>query len=173
MTSEVLWRTTWPWRLLEAICTWIPEYSGLLILNMRSYDLHGCFEATMASEAVGGNMYTDTRVIQVVDFKSEVKWPPMLVDVIEHHLPISHSPCRRRSIGQMPSCLSPALLSWSIVLASRWTSMWTREWSRTRSCWQGDLYVPKSIRRAAVGCSHLIMQFALGTECASGVHCIC
>jgi len=73
MTSEVLWRTTWPWRLLEAICTWIPEYSGLLILNMRSYDLHGCFEATMASEAVGGNMYTDTRVIQVVDFKSEVK----------------------------------------------------------------------------------------------------
>ena len=79
MTSEVLWRTTWPWRLLEAICTWIPEYSGLLILNMRSYDLHGCFEATMASEAamaleaVGGNMQTDTRVIKVADSKSEVK----------------------------------------------------------------------------------------------------
>ena len=29
----------------------------------------------MASEAVGGNMHMDTRVIRVADFKSEVKWP--------------------------------------------------------------------------------------------------
>ena len=30
-------------------------------------------EVTMASEAVGGNMHMDTRVIRVSDFKSEVK----------------------------------------------------------------------------------------------------
>ena len=30
-------------------------------------------EAAMASEAVGGNMHMDTRVIRVADFKSEVK----------------------------------------------------------------------------------------------------
>jgi len=30
-------------------------------------------EAVMASEADGGNMHMDTRVIRVVDFKSEVK----------------------------------------------------------------------------------------------------
>ena len=36
------------------------------------YDLRGCLEATMASEAVGGNMHMDTRVIKVADVKSEV-----------------------------------------------------------------------------------------------------
>ena len=30
-------------------------------------------EAIMASEAVGGNMHIDTRVIRDTDFKSEVK----------------------------------------------------------------------------------------------------
>ena len=30
-------------------------------------------EAAMASEAIGGNMHMDTRVIRVADFKSEVK----------------------------------------------------------------------------------------------------
>ena len=30
-------------------------------------------EAAMVSEAVGGNMNMDTRVIKVADFKSEVK----------------------------------------------------------------------------------------------------
>ena len=46
--------------------------------NMRSYDLRGRFEASvaseavMASEAVGGNMHMDTRVIRVADVKSEV-----------------------------------------------------------------------------------------------------
>ena len=47
--------------------------------NLRSYDLRGRLEAAMASEvamaseAVGGNMHMDTRVIRVADFKSEVK----------------------------------------------------------------------------------------------------
>ena len=36
-------------------------------------DLQGCLEAAMVSEAVGGNMHMDTRVINVADFKSEVK----------------------------------------------------------------------------------------------------
>ena len=46
--------------------------------NLRSYDLQGCLEATMASEAVmaleaiGGNMHMDARVIMVADVKSEV-----------------------------------------------------------------------------------------------------
>ena len=46
--------------------------------NLRSYDLRGCLEAAVASEAVmaskaiGGNMHMDTRVIEVADFKSEV-----------------------------------------------------------------------------------------------------
>ena len=42
------------------------------------YDLRGCLEATIASEAtkmaVRGNMHNDTRVIEVADFKSEVKF---------------------------------------------------------------------------------------------------
>ena len=33
----------------------------------------GVLEAVMASEAIGGNMHMDTRVIKVADFKSEVK----------------------------------------------------------------------------------------------------
>ena len=73
MTSEVVWRPPWPQRLLEEICTCIPGYSRLLISNLKSYDLRGCLEAAMASEAVGGNMHMDTRVIKVADFKSEVK----------------------------------------------------------------------------------------------------
>ena len=52
--------------------------------NLRSYDLRGRLEATMASEAVmaleavmaseaiGGNMHMDSRVIKVADVKSEV-----------------------------------------------------------------------------------------------------
>ena len=48
--------------------------------NLRSYDLRGHLEATMVSEAVGGNMHMDTRANEV----------------IQHHKPISHSPCRRR-----------------------------------------------------------------------------
>ena len=46
--------------------------------NLRSYDLQGCFEAAvaseaiMSSEAIGGNMHMDTRVIRVADVKSEV-----------------------------------------------------------------------------------------------------
>ena len=40
-------------------------------------DLRGCLEAAMASEAtkmaVKGNMHNDARVIEVADFKSEVK----------------------------------------------------------------------------------------------------
>ena len=40
--------------------------------NLRSYDLRGCFEPAMASEAIGGNMHMDTRVIRVADVKSEV-----------------------------------------------------------------------------------------------------
>ena len=35
-------------------------------------DLRGRFEAAMASEAIGGNMHMDTRVIKVADVKSEV-----------------------------------------------------------------------------------------------------
>ena len=46
--------------------------------NLRSYDLRGHFEAAvgseaiMASEAIGGNMHMDTRVMKVADVKSEV-----------------------------------------------------------------------------------------------------
>ena len=43
-------------------------------------------------------MHMDLRVIKVVDFKSEV------IKEIEHHMPISHFPCCRRSIGPLPSC---------------------------------------------------------------------
>ena len=35
----------------------------------------------MASEAIGGNMHMDTRVIRVADFKSEVILPPRLFGV--------------------------------------------------------------------------------------------
>ena len=46
--------------------------------NLRSYVLRGCLEAAvaseaaMASEAIGGNMHMDTRVMKVADVKSEV-----------------------------------------------------------------------------------------------------
>ena len=46
--------------------------------NLRSYDLRGRLEAVMtseavmASEAIGGNMHMDTRVIKVADVESEV-----------------------------------------------------------------------------------------------------
>ena len=36
-------------------------------------DLRGRLEAAMASEAIGGNMHMDTKVINDADFKSEVK----------------------------------------------------------------------------------------------------
>ena len=76
MTSEVVWRSPQDQRppkwLLEVKCTWIPGKSRLLISNLRSYDLRGNLEAAMASEAVGGNMHMDTRVLKVSDFKSEV-----------------------------------------------------------------------------------------------------
>ena len=50
--------------------------------NLRSYDLQGHLKAAMASEAVmaamaleaiGSNMHMDTRVMNVPDFKCEVK----------------------------------------------------------------------------------------------------
>ena len=48
-------------------------------------------EATVAPEAtrmaVKGNMHIDS----------------MATEVIEYHMPISHSPCRRRSKGPFPS----------------------------------------------------------------------
>ena len=71
--SEVVWRLPWPRRPLETICTWMPEYSRLLISNLRPYDLRGCLEAAMALEAIRVNVYMDTRVIRVADLKSEVK----------------------------------------------------------------------------------------------------
>ena len=58
----------------------------------------------MASEAtklaVIGNMPLDTKDIEV----------------LEHHRPISHSPCRRRSKGPLPSCYIPS--SYSMVFFS-------------------------------------------------------
>ena len=50
----------------------------MLMSFMRSYDLQSHLEAimasgvVMASEAIGGNMLMDTRVIMVADVKSEV-----------------------------------------------------------------------------------------------------
>ena len=43
----------------------------------------------MALEAVRGNMNMDTRVIKVI-------WSDVftgVIEVIQHHMPISHSPC--------------------------------------------------------------------------------
>ena len=40
-----------------------------LISNLRSNDLRDRFEVGMASEAVGGNMHMDARVIKVAGFK--------------------------------------------------------------------------------------------------------
>ena len=72
MTSEVVWRSPWPLRPLETICSWIPGYSRLLISNLRSYDLQGHLEAAVASKAVGGIMHMDTKVIKVANFKFKV-----------------------------------------------------------------------------------------------------
>ena len=44
----------------------------MLISNLRSNDLRGRFEVAMASEAIGGIMHMDTRVIKVADFKFKV-----------------------------------------------------------------------------------------------------
>ena len=38
---------------------------------------------------------------------SKVIWSDIftgVIEVIKHHMPISHSPCRRRYIGPLPSC---------------------------------------------------------------------
>ena len=78
----------------------------------------------MASEVIGDNMHMDTRVFKVADFKSGV------IEVIQHHMPISHSPCRRRYIGPLPSCYyefghgkrssgSWCILKWNIMGAVR------------------------------------------------------
>ena len=40
----------------------------------------------MTSEAVLNDIFTD------------------VIEVVEHRMPISHSPCQRRSIGPLPSC---------------------------------------------------------------------
>ena len=65
----------------------------------------------MALEAVGGNMHMDTRVIKVI-------WSDVftgVIEVIQHHMPISHSPCRRRYIGPLPSCY--VLLAMETILS--------------------------------------------------------
>ena len=48
----------------------IPEFYSEAICNLR-----GRLEAAMASEAVGGSMCMNTRVIKIADFKSEVIGP--------------------------------------------------------------------------------------------------
>ena len=59
---------------------------------MDSEDVETTFEATMATEttkmALLGNISMDSKVMEVR----------------EHHMPISHSPCCRRSKGPLPSC---------------------------------------------------------------------
>ena len=63
-------------------------------------------------------MHMDTSVIKVADFKSDLRSYDLhyclehmashkfilVIEVIEHHMSISHRPCRRRSIGPLPSC---------------------------------------------------------------------
>ena len=62
----------------------------------------------MASEAtkmaVRGNMHIDSKVMEVI--------------FIEHHMPISHSPCRRRSKGPLPSGFNPISNSISFLVIS-------------------------------------------------------
>ena len=96
----------------------------------------GCFEAAMASEAtkmaVRGNMYqgnwvcwfqfwgeiwilrpfwgnhglaTKMAILGIMHIHVDSK----VMEVIEHHMPISHSPCRRRSKGPLPSGLESSL----------------------------------------------------------------
>ena len=64
---------------------WIlrPEKHGNIIVEVTefnsevTYDLRGCLEAAMASEAtkmaVRGNMHMDTRVVEVTEFNFEVR----------------------------------------------------------------------------------------------------
>ena len=59
-----------------SMATWVNEVTEF---NYEArYDLCGCLEAVMASEAtkiaVRDNMHNDTRVIEIADFKSEVKF---------------------------------------------------------------------------------------------------
>ena len=68
----------WPYDDLEIVAirgqksmiTYVIEVTEFNF-EVRS-DLRGRLEAVMASEAVGGNMHMDTRVIRVADVKSEV-----------------------------------------------------------------------------------------------------
>ena len=57
----------------------------LLIDGIASAPFGGHLEAAMASEA------TKMAVLDIMHIGSKV------MEVIEHHMPISHSPCRRRS----------------------------------------------------------------------------
>ena len=58
------------------MATWVIEVTEFN--SEARCDLRGCLEAAMASEAtklaIRGNMHMDTRVIEVADFKSEVKF---------------------------------------------------------------------------------------------------
>ena len=61
---------------------------------MNSEAIEAILKPTVASDAtkmaILGNMHIDSKVMEV----------------IEHQMPISHSPCRRRSKGPLPSCLT-------------------------------------------------------------------
>ena len=58
------------------MATWVIEVTEFN--SEARCDLRGCLEAAMASEAtkmaIRGNMHMDTRVIEVADFKPEVKF---------------------------------------------------------------------------------------------------
>ena len=58
------------------MATWVIEVTEFN--SEARCDLRGCLEAAMDSEAtkmaIRGNMHMDTRVIEVADFKSEVKF---------------------------------------------------------------------------------------------------
>ena len=58
------------------MATWVIEVTEFN--SEARCDLQGCLEAAMASEAtkmaIRGNMHMDTRVIEVADFKSEVRF---------------------------------------------------------------------------------------------------
>ena len=79
--------------------TWVIEATEIKF-EVRG-NLLGHMETVMASDAtimaVPGNMHVDARVMEVI--------------VIEYHMPISHSPCRRRSKGPSPSCWSDYCLT--------------------------------------------------------------
>ena len=79
-----------------------------------NFDLWGCLEAAMASEAlkidVRGNMHMDSRVIKVAGFESDVNmdlWGCFeTAKDSEATIIWTWSPCRPKSIGPLPSCLS-------------------------------------------------------------------